>query len=96
MYFIRWFVWAAALAIFISQLVLIFRRDPGVRRLAMKFAFLIAIGLAVTVLTNLSKLHLLWWVPLAFFINLVFLAADINRKTAKFAKRLMKENNEKD
>lgn len=94
MYFIRWFVWGAALAIFISQLVFIFHRDPRFRRLAMRFAFLIAIGLAVTALTNISKLHLLWWVPLVFFINLVFLAADINRKTANFAKRLMKENNE--
>jgi hypothetical protein len=94
MYFIRWFVWGSALAIFISQVVFIFHRDPGKRRLAMRFAFLIAIGLAVTVFTNISKLHLLWWVPLVFFINLVFLAADINRKTAQFAERLMKENNE--
>jgi uncharacterized membrane protein YdfJ with MMPL/SSD domain len=60
----------------------------------MKFAFLIAIGLAVTVFTNISKLHLLWWVPLGLFINLVLLAADINRKTAEFAERLMKENKE--
>jgi hypothetical protein len=88
-------VWGAALAIFISQLVFIFHRDPGFRRLAMRFAFLIAIGLAVTALTNISKFHLLWWVPLAFFINLVFLAADINRKTAKYAERIMKENDEK-
>ena len=94
MYFIRWCVWGAALAIFISQLVFIFHRDPGKRRLAMKFAFLIAIGLAVTVFTNISKLHLLWWVPLALFINLVFLVADINRKTAEFAERLMNENKE--
>ncbi len=94
MYFIRWIVWGAGLAIFISQLVFIFHRDPAKRRLAMKFAFLIAIGLAVTVFTNISKLHLLWWVPLVFIINLVILAADINRKTAKFAERLMKENKE--
>ena len=95
MYFIRWFVWGVALAIFIAQLVFIFHRDPGLRRLAKRFAFLIAIGLAVTALTNISKLHLLWWVPLVFFINLVFFAADINRETAKFAERIMKENNEK-
>ena len=95
MYFIRWFVWGVALAIFIAQLVFIFHSDPGSRRLAKRFAFLIAIGLAVTALTNISKLHLLWWVPLGFFINLVFFAADINRETAKFAERIMKENNEK-
>jgi len=95
MNFISWFVWGVALAIFIAQLVFIFHRDPPLRRLAMRFAFLIAIGLAVTAFTNISKLHLLWWVPLVFFINLVFLAADINRKTAKFTERLMKENNEK-
>ena len=95
MYLIRWFVWGTALAIFIAQLVFIFHRDPGLRRLAKRFAFLIAIGLAVTALTNISKLHLLWWVPLGFCINLVFLAAGINRKTAKFAKRLQNENNEK-
>ena len=95
MSFIRWFVWGTALAIFISQFIFIFRRDPAKRRLAMRFAVLIAIGLAVTALTNISKLHLLWWVPLGLFINLVFLVADINRKTAKFAERLMKENKEK-
>lgn len=94
MYFISWFVWGVALAIFIAQLVFIFHRDPGLRRLAKMFAFLIAIGLAVTAFTNLSKLHLLWWVPLGFFINLFFLAADINRKTAKFAERIQSENNE--
>ncbi|MHC4286576.1 MAG: hypothetical protein ACYSWZ_26995 [Planctomycetota bacterium] len=96
MSFIRWFVWGTALAIFISQVVFIFHRDPAKRRLAMKFAFLIAIGLTVTVFTNISKLHLLWWVPLALFINMVILAADINRKTAEFAERLMNENKEKD
>ena len=93
---IRWFVWGTALAIFISQLIFIFHRDRALRRLAMRVAFLIAIGLAVTALTDFSKLHLLWWVPLVFFINFVFLAADINRKTAKFAERLMNENNEND
>ena len=96
MSFIRWVVWGTALAIFISQFIFIFRRDPAKRRLAMKFAFLIAIGLAVTFFTNISKLHLLWWVPLAWFINLVFLVADINRKTAEFAERLIKENKEND
>ena len=96
MSFIRWVVWGTALAIFISQFIFIFRRDPAKRRLAMRFAFLIAIGLAVTVFTNISKLHLLWWVPLALFINLVFLVADINRKTAEFAERLIKENKEND
>ncbi|MHC4546615.1 MAG: hypothetical protein ACYTDW_12910 [Planctomycetota bacterium] len=91
---IRWFVWGVALAIFIAQLVFIFHRDRGLRRLAMRFAFLIAIGLAFTAFTNFSKLHLLWWVPLAFFLNIFFFAADINRKTAKFAERIQSENNE--
>lgn len=94
MHFIRWFVWGVALAIFIAQLVFIFHRDPGLRRLAKRFAFLIAIGLAVTALTNISKLHLLWWVPLGFVINLFFLAADINREAYKFAQRIQSENNE--
>ena len=66
MYLIRWFVWGTALAIFICQLVFIFHLDRVLRRLAMRFAFLIAIGLAVTVLTNNSKLHLLWGYHLAF------------------------------
>ena len=94
MYFIRWFVWGVALAIFIAQLIFIFHRDRALRRLAKRFAFLIAIGLAATAFTNLSKLHLLWWVPLAFFINFVFLAADINRQAYKFAERIQSENNE--
>ncbi len=94
MYFIRWCVWGTALALFISQLIFFFHRDQALRRLAKRLAVLIAIGLAVTALTNFSKLHLLWWVPLVFFINLAFLVADINRKTAEFAERLMKENKE--
>ncbi|MHC4110136.1 MAG: hypothetical protein ACYSUY_03625 [Planctomycetota bacterium] len=94
MHFIRWFVWGVALAIFIAQLIFIFHRDRALRRLAMRFAFLIAIGLVVTAFTNFSKLHLLWWVPLVFFINIFFFAADINRKTAKFAERIQSENNE--
>jgi hypothetical protein len=85
---IGWIVWGIALLILIVQVALFFHHDPGVGRLAKRWAFLIALGLAITALTDFSKLHLLWWVPFSLFLNLFFLTAGVNRKVAKFTERL--------
>lgn len=75
MIIIGWVVWGVALVILIVQVALFYHRDPGVARLAKRFAFLIIIGLAITVFINLSKLHLLWWLPVCYIFNMLFFGA---------------------
>ena len=88
---IGWVVWGIALLIFFVQVALFFSHDPGVGRLAKRTAFLIALGLVVTVLTNFSKLHLLWWVLLSFFFNLFFFRVSVKRKVSDLADRTLNE-----
>lgn len=42
------------------------------KKLAIRIASLLLVGLLLTLLTNLSKLHLLWWIPISFFVPIFF------------------------
>lgn len=88
---IEWTVWGIAVLILICQVALFSHRDPGVGRLSMRLAFLISIGLIVTLVTKCSKLHLLWWIPVAYNLNVFFFAAVVNREFAKFVEQMNKE-----
>jgi hypothetical protein len=90
---LEWVVWIIAAFVFIIHIFLFFNSDPGVSRLAKRFSLLIAIGLAITVFTKLSKFHLIWWLPLAYFINLVTFSAGVHRDAHKFIENLKKEKN---
>ncbi len=83
-----WVVWAVAMFIFIVHIFLFFHSDPGVSRLAKRFSFLIAIGLAITAFTKLSKFHLIWWIPVAYLFNLWAFSARVQRDAKKFIEKL--------
>ena len=67
---IEWVIWAIACVVMLSFfLAALFQRDPVMRSYHMRNCLLLVIGLLVTVITPISKLHLLWWVPVTLFLN---------------------------
>ncbi len=65
-----WIVWGIACFVFLSFVFAAFSsRDLGLRAHHMRHSLLIAAGLIITFVTQISKLHLLWWIPLTFFLN---------------------------
>jgi len=92
MYILSWVVWVIALLVLFIHIPLFFHRDPGVGRLAKRFSLLIVIGLLITVLTDLSKFHLIWWLPFVYVFNLFTFKAGVYRRAAKFMENLKKEH----
>jgi len=69
---IEWIVWALACVVLLSFLLAaLVQRDSGLRSHHMRHCLLLIAGLVITVITGVSKLHLLWWVPVTFFLNMV-------------------------
>jgi len=69
---IEWVIWAIACVFLLSFLLAaLSQRDPGMRSHHMRYCLLLVPGLLITAITPVSKLHLLWWVPVAFFLNMM-------------------------
>jgi len=69
---IEWVIWAIACVFLLSFfLAALFQHDPVIRSYHMRNCLLLVPGLLVTVITPISKFHLLWWVPATFFLNLL-------------------------
>ncbi len=88
---IEWFVWGIAVLILIAYVPLYFHRDPLIGRLFKGFAALITIGLVVTIFTNHSKLHLLWWVPVSFFLKDFIFYTNLKLGFNRFVKKKDRE-----
>jgi hypothetical protein len=66
---VGWITWCMACIIALAQLPLMKEDAKGVRILAVRFFVLLLTGIIITLLTSISKLHLLWWVPLSYLMN---------------------------
>ena len=65
-----WIVWALACVVLLSFLsAALSSKDSGLRAHHMRQSLLLIAGVTITAITQISKLHLLWWVPLTFFLN---------------------------
>lgn len=65
-----WIVWALACVVLLSFLLAaLSSKDSGLRAHHMRHSLLLIAGVTITAITQISKLHLLWWVPLTFFLN---------------------------
>lgn len=89
---IEWVIWAIACVFLLSFfLAALYQHDPGIRSHHMRYCLLLAPGLLVTVITPISKFHLLWWVPVTFFLNLllsnIILSLRLKRGLRNFEKR---------
>lgn len=93
---VGWIVWSLVLILCIAQILLSFHRDRGVGTLAGRFAALLAIGLIGTLFTGFSKLHLLWWVPLAHFLNMFVYTAVFRSRVDKAVKQILEEHESED
>ena len=68
----EWVVWAIACVILLSfSLAALSQHDSGLRNHHIRHCLLLVPGLLITVITPISKLHLLWWVPVTFFLNIL-------------------------
>ena len=65
-----WIVWALACVVLLSFLLAaLSSKDSGLRAHHMRHSLLLIAGVTITAITQIPKLHLLWWVPLTFFLN---------------------------
>ena len=88
----EWIVWVIACIVLLSFfLAALTQRDSGIRSHHMRHWFLLAPGLLITIITPISKFHLLWWVPVTFFLNLllsnILLSLRLKRGMRNFEKQ---------
>ena len=89
---IEWIVWGIGVLVLIFFFPMYLHREPLIGRLFKVFAILIVVGLIVTAFTQLSKFHLLWWIPASFILKDVIFHADLQWRF----NRLSKERREKE
>jgi len=67
-----WVIWAITCVILVSFiLATLSTRNSGPHNNHLRYCLLLVLGLIITILMPISKLHLLWWVPVTFFVNLL-------------------------
>lgn len=82
-----WIVWGIGL-LYCIVFLLNRHQDGGVVMLSRRYAWLLGIGLLVTVFADVSKLHLLWWAALAFPLNLMLFSITTRMKMRGVAAKL--------
>jgi len=74
---VAWAVWGIGVSVFLCALVLLAKAIPTgalsrpYGRSLLAFSICTAAALAVTLLTEFSKLHLVWMLPVSFIIGLI-------------------------
>jgi hypothetical protein len=91
---IEWIVWGIGVLVLIIFIPMYFHREPLIGRMFKIFATLIIIGLVITLFTQLSKFHLLWWIPLSFILKDQIFHADLHWRFKRFANRMDREREE--
>jgi len=88
---IEWVVWAIGVLILIVYIPMYFHPDRLIGLLFRIFAILITIGLVVTLFTQHSKLHLLWWIPISFVLKDFIFRTNFKHKYNRFIKKMDRE-----
>lgn len=84
----EWVVWGFAL--FLGFAFLMNRhKDGGVILLSRRYAILVLVGVLVTFAIDISKLHLLWWMPVAYFLNMYLITIIFQHKMKSHDNSLM-------
>jgi hypothetical protein len=83
---IEWIVWGIGVLVLIVFFPMCLHREPLIARLFKVFAVLIVAGLIVTAFTQLSKFHLLWWIPVSFILKDVIFHADLQCRFNRLSK----------
>ena len=84
---IEWIVWGIGVLALIMFIPMCLHRETLIGRMFKIFATLIIIGLVITILTQLSKLHLLWWIPLSFILKDLIFHADLQWRFNRVLKK---------
>jgi len=92
---IEWVIWAVACFLLLSFfLAALFQHDPLIRSYHMRYCLLLVPGLLVTVITPVSKFHLLWWVPVTFFLNTLLSTMLLSFRLTRGLRNLKKRRRE--
>ena len=84
-----WIVWGiGCLILLVNFIIALSSRDPFARGMAARYSFLVGAGLVATSVFGLSKLHIAWWLPVAFVLNMVFASAYVNYKADQYVRSL--------
>lgn len=68
----EWLIWAITCATLLSFILAALSAfDPELRGYLWRQCLLLSVGLVITNLTPISKLHLLWWIPITFILNII-------------------------
>jgi len=89
---IEWIIWGIGVLVLIMFIPMCLHREPLIGRMFKIFAALIVVGLVITILTQISKLHLLWWIPLSFILKDLIFHADLQWRY----RGLLKESRERE
>ncbi|MDQ7816409.1 MAG: hypothetical protein RDU14_05240 [Melioribacteraceae bacterium] len=80
MNFVGWLIWMVALFVLIAEMLIFSHPEKAIGNLAKRFSFFILIGLVLTAFTDISKFHIIWWIPFSYYINYFYFWASFKRK----------------
>lgn len=87
-----WVIWAIACVVLFSFiLAALSTHDTGLRRHHYQHCLLLTIGLIITILIPISKLHLLWWVPITFALNMLLSSTIISLRLKRGMRNFEKQ-----
>lgn len=84
----EWVVWGIAMLLGFAFLMNR-HKDGGVALLSRRYAILVLAGALITFVTDISKFHLLWWMPIAYFLNMYLFTIIVQLKMKSFENNLM-------
>lgn len=84
--YVSWIIWSICLFIALLQLFLLNSKDGGVKRIAFSFFLFLALGLLATTFGSISKFHLLWWLPVAYFASTFIFQWRVKRNSDAYFK----------
>lgn len=83
---IEWIIWVIGVLVLLFFVPFYFHPRPLFGHLFKIFAFLIVLGLILTAFTQLSKLHLLWWIPLSFILTILIFHDELQWRFNRLSK----------
>ncbi len=83
MVFLNWFIWIISCLALLMFLKDIFDNRTIVRIATRLISICLIFALVITFIADISKLHLLWFVPIIFFVSRIVAARIVMKKVIK-------------
>ncbi len=86
---LSWIIWSVALGLSLSFL-LYKSPEPAVHHYMKRYGLLAGLGVLATIITDLSKFHLLWWLPATYLFNILLFHLWLRRCAKEVEKKWQK------